>query len=131
MSSEDKTIANYKLQYEALKTKMHSFPNTRFIVWTGAARKATDPDVNADSAARARTFFTWVKNEWDEPGDNIFIWNFYELETEGTNYLKEAYASDDASHPNATFASTVAPYLGQRIVDVMEGRGDSGSITGH
>jgi hypothetical protein len=108
---------------------MHSFPNTRFIVWTGAARKAAETD--ADSAARARAFFTWVKTVWDEPGDNIFIWDFYELETEGTNYMLDAHAEAADSHPNSAFGSTVAPYLGQRIVDVIEGRGDSGSLTGH
>lgn len=38
-------------------------------------------------------------------------------------------AADD-SHPNSTFAARVAPYIGRRIVDVIEGAGDSGSIAG-
>ena len=68
---------------------------------------------------------------WDEPGDNIYVWDFRQLETEGGLYLLNEYAAAPGdSHPNSAFATRVAPYLGQRIVDVIEGRGDSGSLTG-
>lgn len=127
--SEDKRIENYKLQYDALKAKMHAFPNNLFIVWTGAAQVQNNTD--AAMASRARTFFDWVKNEWDDAGDNIYIWDFYELETEGGLYLRDEYAADPYdSHPNSTFSQTVAPLFCQRIVDVIEGRGDSSSLTG-
>lgn len=125
ISSAAKTLENYKLQYNALKTKMRSFPDNRFVVWTGAA--LIEGDTSPEAAARAREFFTWVKDEWDESGDNIFIWDFYELETEGTNYLQ--YSGGD-SHPSSDFNETVAPLISRRIVDVIEGRGDSGSLTG-
>jgi hypothetical protein len=36
IASSVKSEENYKLQYNALKAKMHEFPNKRFIVWTGA-----------------------------------------------------------------------------------------------
>jgi hypothetical protein len=128
VSSASEQLQNYYLQYNALKAKMRTFPNTRFIVWTGAARAvgATPPE----NAARSRTFFTWVKNTWDESGDNIYVWDFFELETEGGNYLLPAYADDTEGHPNGTFAATVAPYFVNRLVDVIEGRGDTGSLTG-
>jgi len=125
IASAGKSLENYKLQYNALKTKMRSFPNNRFVVWTGAA--LIESETNPEAAARAREFFTWVKDEWDESGDNIFVWDFYELETEGTNYL--LYSSGD-SHPSAAFNQRVAPFISQRIVDVIEGRGDTGSLTG-
>ena len=127
VNSSDKTLENYKLQYEALKTKMREFADTKFIVWTGAALLKSETDTEA--AGRAQEFFDWVKNTWDEPNDDIFVWDFYELETEGGLYLKNANAEGD-SHPNAKFAKKVAPYFGQRIVDVIEGRGDESSITG-
>ncbi|MDD3642087.1 MAG: hypothetical protein PHQ19_01280 [Candidatus Krumholzibacteria bacterium] len=123
LSSSEKRIENYRLQYEALREKMRSFPGTKFIVWTGAAlvRGATDEG----QALRAREFFEWVAGEWDEPGDNIYVWDFYALETEGGLYLRDEYAKGPTdSHPNAGFARRVAPLLGQRIVDVIEGRGD-------
>ncbi len=129
VSSNEKRVENYKLQYEALKTKMRSFPATRFIVWTGAARvkKAT----SRDEAERARQFFTWVKNDWDEPGDNIFVWDFHELETEGGLYLKDEYAvSKEDSHPNKSFSMKAAPLISKRIVDVIQGKGDVASLTG-
>ncbi len=129
ISSSTKKIENYKLQYEALKDKMREFPQTRFIVWTGAA--LVQGATTEDKGIRARAFFEWVKNEWDEPGDNIYIWDFFELETEGGVYLKNEYAqSSTDSHPNSSFSARVAPYLCNRIIDVIEGRGDVGSLTG-
>ena len=37
VDSAEKRLENYKLQYAELKEKMRSFPDTKFIVWTGAA----------------------------------------------------------------------------------------------
>jgi hypothetical protein len=129
VSSRKQTLANYKLQYEALKARMHQFPNTRFIVWTGAA--LTPAASNSDEAARAGQFATWVKESWDEKGDNVFIWDFRELETGGGPFMKPEYAfRPDDSHPAKAFAATAAPLLGRRIIDVVEGRGDTSSFTG-
>lgn len=123
VSSSDKKIENYKLQYTALKDKMLEFPDTNFIVWTGAAQVqgATTPEY----ARRAQEFFTWVADTWDESGDNIYIWDFYSLETDGGLYLKNTYAeSSDDSHPNSNFSRTAASLFAERVVDVVEGRGD-------
>ena len=129
IDSPVKTLANYKLQYEALKKKLHEYPDTKFILWTGAAltEKATKPD----RTERAREFFNWVKNEWDEPGDNIYIWDFYELETEGGLYLKNEYAASlTNSHPNKEFSAKVAPLFCQRVVDVIKNNGTKTDLTG-
>jgi hypothetical protein len=129
IGSPEKRAENYRIQYEALREKMREFPDTKFIVWTGAAqvRGCTNPEY----ASRAREFFGWVKSEWDEPGDNIFIWDFHELETEGGLYLLDRYAmSREDSHPNAMFSRKVAPLFCERVVSVIEGRGDSSGITG-
>jgi hypothetical protein len=128
ISSDVKSIENYQLQYNAIKAKLKEFPGKRFIVWTGAAR--IQSETTPEEAARAESFFNWVKNTWDEEGDNIYVWDFWALETEGGLYLRPEYATSD-SHPNSTFAQSVAPCFGQRIVDVIEGRGDTGSITGN
>jgi len=118
IASSDKTIENYKLQYNALKEKMHEFESTKFIVWTGAAQ--VKGATSADYARRAETFFSWVENDWDEEGDNIYIFDFRELETEGGLYLKNEYAeSPEDSHPNSTFAKRVAPIFSQRIIEVI------------
>lgn len=129
VSSTERRAENYKLQYQALKTKMRSFPQTRFIIWTGAA--LVQGGTTESEGTRARAFFEWVKNQWDEPGDNIYVWDFFELETEGGIYLKDEYADVPSnSHPNAAFSQRVARYFGRRIVDVIQGRGDVGSLTG-
>lgn len=64
IASEDKRIEHYKLQYVALREKMRSFPDTRFLLWTGPALTA---EVTSNEAAvRAQTFFEWVKKDWDQ-----------------------------------------------------------------
>lgn len=127
VSSSEKTLANYRLQYNALKTKLRSFPNTRFLVWTGAALLASE--TSPEQADRAKQFFDWVKTSWDEKGDNIYVWDFFALETDGGKFLTTEHGSDD-SHPNEKFAKEVAPLFCQHLVDVIAGKGDSGSITG-
>jgi hypothetical protein len=129
VDSEEKRIENYKLQYNQLKEKMKSFPKTIFIVWTGAA--LTKGSTTPEKAQRAKDFFDWVREQWDETGDNIYLWDFNELETGNGLYLKDEYAASlTDSHPNKAFASRVAPLMCQRIVDVIEGRGDFLSKTG-
>ncbi|MHC4714089.1 MAG: hypothetical protein ACYTAN_12595, partial [Planctomycetota bacterium] len=124
-----KAIENYKLQYEALKEKMREFPEKRFIVWTGALR--AEDDSKPGCGERAKAFFDWVRDEWDEPGDNIFLWDFATVEGDGGSYLtKEHQNEPEDSHPAPEFCRKAAPLFGQRIVDVIEGRGDTASITG-
>ena len=77
VAAEEKRLENYVLQYEALKAKLHEFPDTRFVVWTAAALVAAGTDEG--QAERTRLFVEWVKTEWNEPGDNIFVWDFHGL----------------------------------------------------
>lgn len=129
IDSQEKRLENYKLQYAELKKKMHAFPDTIFIVWTGAA--LTEDVTTVDEAQRARQFFDWVKGEWDEAGDNIYVWDFYSLETDGGLYLRTEHAAEPNNpHPTPEFGDKVAPLLGQRIVDVISGKGDTASLTG-
>jgi len=119
INSPEKRIENYKLQYLALKQKLHEFPNTKFLIWTGAVQ--VESNTTKEQAQRAKEFFDWVRNEWDTPNDNIFIWDFYGLETEGTLYLKNEYAvNPDDSHPNQSFAKRVSLLFCERIVEVIE-----------
>jgi hypothetical protein len=129
VSSPSKTLANYQLQYAALKARMHEYPGKRFLVWTGPALTASQTD--AASAQRAQAFAAWVKGTWDEPGDNIYVWDFRELETGGGLYLPDAVAAGpDDPHPGSALSRTAGPLAARRIVDVIEGRGDTGSLTG-
>lgn len=129
ITSNVKSAENYKLQYEALKAKMRSFPSTKFVVWTGAMLVKGDTD--EQSAKRAKAFFKWVRESWDEKGDNIFVWDFDAIETGGGLYLKdECAASADDSHPNDKLSKLAAPLFAKRVIDVIEGRGDSGKLTG-
>jgi hypothetical protein len=122
VTSSEKTVGNYKAQYAALKTKLRSFPANRFIVWTGAALLQVNN--TPEQAARAKEFFDWVRTVWDEPGDNIYVWDFFDLETGGGIYMLPENGGSD-SHPNPTFAAEAAPLFGQRVVDVIAGKGDS------
>ena len=119
--SDEKRIENYKAQYDALKKKMHEFPDNRFIVWTPAVEVKNN--LTPEEALRTNDFYKWIINEWDEKGDNIFIWDFYSYETAGGLYFKDEYSvSPNDSHPNKHFAGRIAPLFAQYIIDVAEGK---------
>ncbi|MBE0652972.1 MAG: hypothetical protein IH594_04195 [Bacteroidales bacterium] len=102
---------------------MREFPENKFIVWTPAANTKLK-SVEAE-ALRTRDFYNWMVNEWDQKGDNIFIWDFFNYETEGGLYLTDANAhSPDNSHPGIEFSARIAPLFGQFIIDVIESRVD-------
>lgn len=119
INSEEKRLENYKLQYQALKEKMHSFPDKKFILWTPPA--LVKSQVTPDQALRTKEFCRWIVEDWDEPGSNIFIWDFYSYETEGELYLREEYAiSPLDSHPNRAFSEKMATVFAKFIIDVIE-----------
>lgn len=123
IDSEVKSIENYKLQYNALKTKMHEFPENKLIVWTPAVN--TKNGMTEDEAVRTSQFHDWIISEWDEKGDNIFIWDFYKYETEGGLYLAEKNAySPDNSHPNREFSARAASLFSQFIIDVITAKAE-------
>lgn len=126
ISSPEKRAENYRAQYEALKEKMREFPDTGFIVWTGAA--LVEEATTGEQARRAREFFEWVRDEWDEEGDNIYVFDFFELETEGGLYLKREYArSAGNSHPSKEFARKAARAFAGRIDEVASAMTASGA----
>ncbi len=123
INSERKSLENYKLQYTALKQKMHEFPANKFIVWTPAVN--TKNRMTKDEAERTRAFYNWILNEWDEKGDNIYIWDFYRYETDGSLYLLDNNAlNPDNSHPNSDFSGRVAPLFAKYIIDVIESKAE-------
>jgi hypothetical protein len=129
INSEFKSISNYKLQYGALRDKLNQFPDTKFILFTGAAQ--VKAGITEEEAQRANEFFKWVTDEWDIPGDNIFLWDLYSLETEEGLYLRDEYAlTPNDSHPNGTFAARVCNLLFSRIIDVIENNGNNTILTG-
>jgi hypothetical protein len=129
VAASRKSMENYRLQYAALREKLRSFPETRFLVWTPAVQ--VEAEITSDEARRTREFRDWMIGQWDAPGDNIFVWDFYELETEGGSCLKAGYAAArDDSHPTEEFARTVAPLFVNRILDVLAGRAGDTSLTG-
>jgi len=129
INSDYRSLANYKLQYNALKDKLHEFPDTKFIIFTGAALEKNS--VKEDEARRAKEFFSWVINDWDVPNDNIHLWDLYTLETDGGLYLKDEYTkSPGDSHPNDLFASKASEMLYNRIIDVIENNGEKTGLTG-
>ncbi|MFW6350750.1 MAG: hypothetical protein ACOC2E_00045 [Bacteroidota bacterium] len=129
VEEESKRVENYKLQYAALKDEMLKYPDTKFLLWTPPA--LTRENTNPEAAEAATSFSNWVKEEWDQPGDNIFLWDFRQLETEGGNFLlPENAAGPKDSHPSHSFAKSVSPFFSQRIVDVLENRADESSLTG-
>lgn len=119
IDSADRRIENYKLQYNALKQKMHEFPDNKFIIWTHPV--CVKNQITEEEAKRTFLFYKWMIEEWKEEGDNIFIWDFYKYETEGGLYLADKNAFNlNNSHPAKKFSAKVAPLFGKFIIDVIE-----------
>jgi hypothetical protein len=128
-ASPEKRLENYKAQYEALKEKINAFPETKFVLWTAAAHEKSN--ATEAEAMRTKEFVHWVINNWDNPDDNLYLWDFYSLETEGELYLKDEYvAKAGDSHPSSAFGKRVAPLLAARIVDVIETNGTATNLKG-
>jgi hypothetical protein len=126
IDSDRRMIENYKMQYHALKEEMYKYPETLFLVWTLPA--LTESVTNPEAAAAASGFSNWMMQEWDQPGDNIFIWDFRTLETRGGDYLlPENAISEKDSHPSHKMAQKAYLLFCKRVTDVLEGRGDEGA----
>jgi hypothetical protein len=123
------TLDNYKLQYNAIRDKLHMFSDKKFILFTGAAQ--VQSTLNEEEALRSKMFFDWVINNWDISDDNIYLWDLYSLQTEGGLYLKNEYAmSPNDSHPNKGFASKASKLLFNRIIDIIDNNGEKTELTG-
>ena len=133
VSSAVKTLANYKLQYRALRALMDQYPQKKFIVWTLAPLHRLD--TSTENAGRAREFVNWVKTSWlTEDGKshpNIYIFDFFGLVAElsaspvdgKVNCLKYTYEkshTDSDSHPNLLANQTVGPLFAQFIVNTIK-----------
>jgi hypothetical protein len=129
INSDIKTISNYKLQYLILRDKLHDFPDTKFILFTGPAQVKSL--TTEDQARRSREFYEWVTRDWDLPFDNIYLWDLYKLQTGGDLYFRDDYAvSPYDSHPNEEFASKAVKLLFNRIIDIVENKGSGTQLTG-
>jgi hypothetical protein len=118
INSPEKRLENYKLQYNAIKEKLHEFHNTRFILWTPAV--CTKNQMTEEEATRTLQFYKWITEEWNEKDDNIFIWDYYKYQTEGGLYLPDKYAiAPDNSHPNREFSGKVAPLFSKFITELL------------
>lgn len=121
INSEEKRLENYKLQYNAIKKKLLEFPQVKFILWTPAVHIKSQ--LSEDEALRTYDFYKWINNQWYKGGENIFLWDFYNYETEGDLYFKEDYSEGhDNSHPNIKFSSRISPLFCKFIIDVIESR---------
>lgn len=118
ISSNERTIQNYKLQYIALYKEFQKYPDTKFLLWTPPA--LTERKSKEEWARNMNEFYLWLKNEWDKPDDNIYLWDFRALETEGGLYLLDKYAeSPSDSHPNTKLAEKAYPSFCKKIVEVF------------
>lgn len=127
-SPKSKTLTNYRRHMSDLKALMHEFSDTTFLVWTPPplVEAVTTPQ----AAGLTEDYTRWLRQEWDEPGDNIHLWDFRAIAaTDG--YLRPEYAASPRdSHPNAALAAHAAPLFVRRLTDVIEGRGDQRPATG-
>lgn len=130
------TLEKYKASYEVLKTELRKKTDNIFLVWTVAPLSPSERAhfQAADNVQISLDFRNWVLNEWDEPGDNIFVFDYRLLATRGElSYLAESDAVDpnnEDSHPSDDLSKVIAPCFARRLADVVNGNGDTTSRTG-
>ena len=115
----------------AHKTRSHHVPSSlvesmcQTIIHRGPDDQGVhvENNITPEEAQRTKDFYNWIKEEWDETGDNIFLWDFYSYETEGELYLRDEYASGNTdSHPNVELAESIAPLFAQHMDSVDFGK---------
>jgi len=130
ITSSEKKLENYKLQYSAVRDKLQQYPNILFIFWTGAPLRESETD--PEEAGRARQFANWVKNDMLAGGTypNIRVFDYFDLTADNANVLRPEYESSD-SHPNTLAAEAVGPVFAQFIVDSAQSFFDNKTICGN
>ena len=135
ITSNRKSLENYKLQYAAVRDELQQYPDTLFIFWTGAPLR--DTSTNPAQAARARQFANWVKNDMLAGGSyqNIRVFDYFDLTADSNNVLRAEYMTNISgdSHPNTLAAENVGPVFGQFIINSAQSFFDnvSNSICGN
>ena len=87
--------------------------------------------MSEDEAKRVKEFYDWIIQTWDEKDDNIFLWDYYKLATEGGLYLEPTNAQGpENSHPSKEFAGKISKYFTNRIIQVSNGTADEYDLTG-
>ena len=133
VSSEIKSIENYKLQYKAILAELDKYPNNKFIVWTLVPEHRL---VSSDTmfSYRAHEFVKWVKNEWLNDGKehkNVYIFDIWGYLAESNqnpvngriNCLKYDYEKShdgNDSHPNTAANQFIGPKFAEFIVKTIE-----------
>jgi len=107
-----RTIANYRALFAELKQEFAKYPKTLFIYLTAPplVPELTTPE----NAKRARTFDTWVVNEFvsaykQETGlDNFAAFDLFAVLADSDNVLKAEYRQniEGDSHPNTKGSRT-------------------------
>ena len=65
-----------------------------------------------------------MRQEWDEPGDNIYLFDYHELAAPGGRLRPDYALFRTDSHPSETFSERAAKAFVTRLTDVIEGRAD-------
>lgn len=134
VSEDARRIEVYKLQYEAIKAKMKAQSDTKFLVWTLPPK--LEGAHTREAAALALEFSNWVRDEWDEKGDNIFVFDYRTLSADKDglflpkDWSLSEYSGKPDNHPSSDFSGKVLNNFVQRTIDVLEGRGDTAPVTG-
>lgn len=110
-STSVKSIDTYMVIYQIIKAELLKYPDTHFIIWTGIS--TAEEGKGGKNSTRSDLFFDWLKNEWDEPGDTIHIWDI----------IPEDYDAPKGKK-GAVFSTSLLPVLFQRVVDIVEGSAD-------
>ena len=102
----EKTLANYRATFAALKEEFSGYPDKLFIYVTSPP--LVPSETTADRAGRARQFTDWISGEFASEYkqvtglNNLLVFNLFDVLADDGDYLRAEYRrSEHDSHPNA------------------------------
>jgi hypothetical protein len=123
--TDDGQLEQYKTWYLRMRKVMDCYPDRIFIVITPPPLNPAATD--AETAARARDFASWLKSDEFLAGHpNVFTFDFFNLLAEGDplapdfSMLRASYREGEDSHPNQLANQTIGPLFADFIVEAAQ-----------
>ncbi len=119
--ASDDQLEQYKTYYLTIRDQMDRHRDRVFVIVTPPPLNPAE--TNAQNAARARAFATWLKSDEYLAGHpNVFTFDLFDQLAEGNpaspeyNMLRSAYRDGTDSHPNQLANETVGPLFVDSVI---------------
>jgi hypothetical protein len=121
----DQQLARYMTYYLGIRDFMDKHPNKVFVILTPPPLNPAE--TNAEEAARARAFATWLKSdEYLKGHPNVFTFDLFghlaesDIASPERYMLQAAFHDGTDSHPNQKAGETIAPLFADFVIQSVQ-----------